>query len=436
MSRNTDFPRLLLVTISPLLGRSTGTDVTISSLLSAWPGDRIAQVFIGTQSEADGTHGQVLAISPRNAVFEFDIRRLVNRSGSLQGSKAPVNAGVPVRGYRNPRTRAHMAMRFIADASPVRMPREVRRQAREFAPDVVYSLLGTLRMIGLSQSLANDLGVPVVPHFMDDWVHTLYTSGELWGIAQEVTRHRLLRLMQAAPIGMSISRPMAEEYSRLFGIPFSSVANSAGEEFFAIPRKDPSEMLVIMYMGGLHVGRAEALAGVADALGRCATKANAAQIIVHCPHEDVGRYGSTLRNRSNVTLAGTLSLGEVPTALGEADILLHVESSDPGDVAFTRLSVSTKIPQYLAAGRPVLCFAPSQLASSNLIMESGGGLVVSNGMALDGAVSSLLSDATLRNEIAARGRTFARANLSRSVVLERFVRALQIAAGSAKRRAS
>lgn len=423
MTADREWPRILLVGASPVRGLSTGTDVTISNLLGDWPSERIAQVYVGSPEDAEDARGLCLPISPQNALLDYSFRRLVNHTGALQGSSVPVNAGIPVRSHKNFKTRAHLAMRFAADASPMRIPRAVLSRARDFDPDVVYSLLGNMRIIALAQRFVDALDKPLLPHYMDDWVHTLYTSGEFWGLSKRLFDLRLQHLMRSAPTGMSISRPMADEYSHDFGVPFGVFANPASEDFFDLPSKGESDCAVIMYVGGLHVGRAKALGEIADMLDRYVTLAGKClevRLVVHCPSDHLRLYGQDLCNRTTVVMADSLDPEDVASALARADVLLHVESADPEAVSFTRLSISTKIPQYLAAGKPVLCYAPSNLASSQLVAESGGGLVVSNGPELGAAIEALVNDNGLRRELGARGRSYARSSLSRGAISSRF----------------
>src|SRR3546814_7688640 len=43
---------------------------------------------------------------------------------------------------------------------------------------------------------------------------------------------------------------------------------------------------------------------------------------------------------------------------------------------YARLSISTKVPQYLSVGRPILAYGPKSLASISYIKETGAGVVV------------------------------------------------------------
>jgi glycosyltransferase involved in cell wall biosynthesis len=82
-----------------------------------------------------------------------------------------------------------------------------------------------------------------------------------------------------------------------------------------------------------------------------------------------------LNNTSALRLGGTLSPEEISRALLAADVLIHVESFDPDVQQYTRFSLSTKVPQYMAMGRPILGYGPGNIASIEYINHNNIGIV-------------------------------------------------------------
>ena len=62
--------------------------------------------------------------------------------------------------------------------------------------------------------------------------------------------------------------------------------------------------------------------------------------------------------------------------LARADILLHVESFEEKEKNYFRLSMSTKIPEYLSVGRPVLVVGPDDIGSVEYIRQNHVGYAV------------------------------------------------------------
>jgi hypothetical protein len=113
----------------------------------------------------------------------------------------------------------------------------------------------------------------------------------------------------------------------------------------------------------------------------------------------------------------------------ESNVLVHAESFDESTRLYTRLSLSTKIPQYLMAGRCVLAYGPAELASIRYVVETGAGLAVSteNVDKLAGELEKLISSPALRQAYAERARRAALDRHDAEEERERFRRCISAA---------
>src|SRR5690606_38798467 len=100
-----------------------------------------------------------------------------------------------------------------------RLPLSVRRAIDAARPDVVHTLLGNVRIMELALKVARYAGVPIVPHFMDDWPSTLYSQGEMWGVARARTARALRRVLSKSPVILVIGEAMAREFSTRYHRP-------------------------------------------------------------------------------------------------------------------------------------------------------------------------------------------------------------------------
>lgn len=93
----------------------------------------------------------------------------------------------------------------------------------------------------------------------------------------------------------------------------------------------------------------------------------------------------------------------------DSDILLHVESDDIKYRSFTRLAISTKIPEYLMHSRFVLGYGPAELASMELLTENKIGMCINSDSTIQEKEQQLeqIMDANFRNEIAYCGYLYA-----------------------------
>ncbi len=429
-----EFPRVLVVSHTPF-SRVSGTAMTLSNLFSGWPKDRLGQVYTGNIAPSTEVCENFFHFPPKDHYLpiQYYSMRMLGWNGHtpLQQSR-PIAAVQAAAENRPGMAKAYAQLRATADLSPIRVPRQLTEWMRDFRADLVYSMLGSVRLTKITGLAARTCGVPVVPHFTDDWPATLYDNGELFGRADRAVQEAVARLIRLAPLGMVISQPMAQEYGRRYRIPFSAFANCVDETFFATPHdtSDQQPVTELVYVGALHLNRWQSLRDIGAALDSVAEAGLPVRLTIHAPERDLAQYRRHFAHLGRVRLGPSLTSDEVPAALHSAAVLVHIESFDEEIRRYTRYSVSTKIPQYLASGRPILGYGPAEVASMNHIREADAGVIVgtTDTAALVRGLSELCRDAALRQRLARNGIEFARQEHAKDGVAARFAATLRSAA--------
>jgi glycosyltransferase involved in cell wall biosynthesis len=199
---------------------------------------------------------------------------------------------------------------------------------------------------------------------------------------------------------------MARAYALRYGGEFKPFLNAVEPEWL-VPSRPPlaaGRRLVITYVGGLHLGRWRALREIAEEVRRLRAEGLDAELVVHTQ----SRFAAEARQLEMpgvVRLGGPLEPTQVGAVLRAADVLLHVESFDEKLRRYTRYSVSTKIPECMGAGRPILAYGPGELASVDYVARACAGISVvrQDRRELREALRSLLQSETLRQELGSRG---------------------------------
>lgn len=412
------YPRVLIVT-SDQIGSLTGTGVTLTNLFGSWPREALAELhFSDDPVRSEGVRKEMRF--PAGAVpADYLVRRLMRGRRPQFADGASKVAGVPLPPNASAPARRHAALRSLLDVSPVLPSRRIEMFVENFRPDIVYSLLGSVRVIRVATQIARRWQIPLVPHFMDDWPETLYSSGELHGWAQRHLRRQLVSALALAPFALCISPAMCNEYQRRYELrchPFVNPVRLQNEPALSAPTIGQPELL---YVGGLQLGRWETLLQLGEAMVEAGVNA---RLTVYAPPAHLRGLEVPPGLVGTLTLAGSLATEDVAPRLTEADVLVHVESLLPQQGAFARYSLSTKVPQYLGAGRPVLAIGAPGLASLETIEESSGGIVVTStdrGV-LGQAVTALLGDGGRREEYGRAGRIYAAKHFAVEPVRERF----------------
>lgn len=413
--------------------RTNGQGITISNLFDGWPLADLGQIFF-TDAEPNS---DFCINNHRLSGAAFALDHLLRKHGTRLRTNHPltnkISAVGPVSGSRLAFcVRLHLAMRALSDVGPVRLPADTVAWISRFKPEVIYTCLGNARLIRLALLSSGAAGdIPIVPHFMDDWPSTLYADGRVLGVPRRLTLGCLRRLFASAPMGFCIGTDMAAEYHSRYALEFHPFMNCVDDADFANTTfRQAPRPLIWSYVGGLHLNRWKSLLMIARSIS-----ARNETLNVFAPSSDVRQHSSLFSGLRNSHLR-SLPPERVMDPMKQSDVLVHVESFDPAECAFTRLSVSTKLAQYLSSGKVLLGVGPAELASTKLIRDAGAGLVVSqeSQAAVDSGVSRIAQDATFRSSCGQRALQFAFAHFRKGQVCKRFREKLTEAAWQVRSR--
>jgi hypothetical protein len=365
------YPRVLHLGFHPI-GAPTNSGVTLGTMFGDWPQDRLLQVCMRAHPNLTTPPNAIIA-PPSIAPLDGMVRRALGSrvpSGAVDG----MNNSIQRSGVKSLRVRARLLATALNDVGPVRLPSPLQDEVIRFRPQVLHSLLGGVRAMRLALAFSKKLGIPIVPHFMDDWPDNLFQHGQLAGYARWTSERTFARVLERSPVCLSIGTDMRREFESRYGRPCPVVGNSVDfgtyENLMGKVRGDDN-ILTLSYVGGLHLGRDQVIESVAGALlGRLAA-GRAWCLDLFVPPADAGRADALALAFRSIRHRGSLDPKQVPTALVESDALVFLESSDPAIARFTRLSVSTKVPEYLASARPILVLGPEEQGSVRALRRSG-----------------------------------------------------------------
>ena len=166
----------------------------------------------------------------------------------------------------------------------------------------------------------------------------------------------------------------------------------------------------MVYSGGLTLGRSEALCEFSMLAIQAGSMAGfQVRVIVHSM-EPLDEDLQKTFDSNHIIFRGGLSSSKLKAALQSADFLLHVESDREEFKSKTKLSISTKIPEYLSTGVCVIAYGPADISSIKLIKDNCIGIVVAVSDSFELQVEKLsneLSNLISCQNIASKGLKFA-----------------------------
>lgn len=415
------FPRVLVVNGEPFSQRSA-TGLTLNSLFNNWPKENLACLsFTQVCPELDFCHKQ-WNLTFKHIPLLYAISRFVGKPGLVEGSVPPGQAsGTPAgRSF----LRQQLSKQSIVDLDYYRIPQQVIEEIDEFHPQVIYTMLAANRILKVNIDLYDRYKIPIVPHFMDDWPETMYRSSIFRPILLRRMKEYLDIVLKRSPVRLVIGDDMAVEYASRYGGNFAPFMNAVEPDILEQPLSAPvkRDKVRLIYVGGLHLNRWRSLREIGRALKVLTDDEGLEAELMIYTQPRFAHEALHLQLPPVMRVVGALTPAEVPAVLRDADILVHIESFDRASRKYTRYSVSTKIPECMAAARPILAYGPGELASIRYVHDSKAGIAVGSEdrKELISALRELITSETLRSELGMQGHEVAAKNHNAVLQREQF----------------
>ena len=423
------YPRVLVVDCSPFC-RHLNNGIVKSSWFQGWPKEALAQIVYSNVQPGFDVCEQywiLRKISILLGAVGIAGEKSLCLPGSLPGTIYDPAAAHAFEA--RPRIEQMLAglsssLRTPLGEAILRLPavysRPLADWIRRFAPQIVFTVGEMAPILRLAVKIAQSERIPLIPYFSDDWVNCIYPSGPFHSTLRRSFKYWLGRSLDLSTVRITASDAMAREYEERYGGRFETFMNLT-ERFETTP--EPERACVrLCFIGSLDPNRWQPLRSIGLALAKLRERGILGELVIYTFPEDFRRFGKHFESCEAIVAGGTATPAEVRNLQLDANVLIHVESFDEASRRITRLSLSTKIPQYLMAGRCVLAFGPPEAASIRYIADSGAGIAVSsdNEDALCAEVERLITRPALRREYAVRARQAAVTRHDSTAARERF----------------
>lgn len=371
-------PKVLIISGYTFDGHDA-TSITLKNLFSNWDSAKIAFLHV-VSTPINNNKINVMQVYFRRLDFLYKLfykKKLVEKIREEKSIVHGLSGAIQTNSFRS--KIFNIFHTFIASHRaliPYTYTKDIDKFIKEFKPDVIYSPLGSIGIMRLACSIAKKENLRIVPHFMDDWIATMYSKNPLLLFPKLVKSYYLNRVLKRALNGFAISEEMAKEYSEKFHKPFFALMNCVSyDDFPESEVKNEKKKLVFSYCGGLHLNRWKSLAAFCIALEKFKIHKNY-ELHVYTNESDWILLKNKIGSLEFVKHYGFLPYKELRQKQMSHDFLIHVESFDENVIKYTKLSVSTKIPEYLSLRKPIIAIGPKNIASIRYLRENNCALVV------------------------------------------------------------
>ena len=376
------FKRVIIISAFDLTTNSA-TDITLRSYFKYWPKDKL---MILTTSSNQQFFARTLTIksSFKSQIRAFLVSLLLKRkNGVVNKNIIPGMFSNDFRQSLGLKQKAFMIIAAYFDLINPKISRYIHKEINDFKPEIIYTIMGNIRILRAANSIAKKYKIPIVPHFMDDWISTTYTGSIFFKIPRNILLSSLKKMLSNAKFGYCISEKMCLEYYQQFHLKFFPLMNIVDSKNLTQTKIESNNFtketeIVFTYFGGLHLNRWKSLKIFSDVLATISKEKGYKLILeIYTTDDEINKY-SLILNQKNIVFKKYVSHDIALQKMAQTNFLIHVESFEKAVIAFTRLSLSTKIPEYLAASSPIIAIGPPNIASMKYLIDNECAYVITS----------------------------------------------------------
>lgn len=385
---------------------------TLSNLFDGLEGElSIAQVFFRAGTPLNAFVGDCFAIPEKQLAKSILTRKPVGRrlvSGQKPQLTSP-NDGLS-DAYNKARQLRWDSLLLLQD-SIGRFGQwrssNLYRFVEEVEPEILFGALGRVPVVNeLLVDLAEKYSLPLFVYAWDDH-YSIDPSRKspFYRIRVALERASITKCASRANKLYVITPELGEFYRKTFSKECSVLRK--GYRFDRCPRYEKTTGEIrMLYAGNIGAERWRVLAALTESLNSSVEATFRLDIYTHSP---ISEEMSRALNVGNSTLHDGVPAEQLPALFAASDVLVHVEATEPKERERCRYSFSTKIVDYLNAGRCILSLGGPTTATEYL-KSNDAGIVVNDLSALPEVLCHIATRRGLLEEYSAKAWECGRRN--------------------------
>ena len=427
-----ELPRVLLVGISSW-NKHEGTD-TLQSIFSCWQKDKISQICTRSGNPCSDVCDNFFRISENQLIKSVFNRRPVGErvQNNVSNSKNDDYLAESKR-YEKAHKKKSWLMSFARElvwAFGKWKTDNLDEFIKAVDPEVLFiPIYPVIYMARLQEHIIKKTKKPYVCYLADDnYTYKSCGKNPLELLYRFFLRKHVRKLSENCSQMYTITQIEGDETDKLFGTKSVVLAKSIDFSNFEHKENDVNQPISVVYTGNLLIGRDKTVRDVANAIRE--VNKNGKKIVLHI-------YSHTMPQEKlleqivseDVVYHGKVDKAEVQRIQNEADVLLFVESLEKKDRYKARMSFSTKLVDYFAAGKCIFAIGDKEIAPIMYLKDNDAAIVASSKQEISEQLNLLANNKDLIKAYSKKSYECGRRNHDKREIDERFMRTMIMATG-------
>ena len=408
---NRKYPKVLIISHNPFSVQNNGK--TLAALFKHWDIHSLAQLYLTTDIPEFSICNKYFQLHDMDIIKKVLLMKHVQgrrvtdiELSEIKSFKTKIVNSEVLKLLRNNNIPLFQLIRDLLWDIAGYKTRELTNFVDDFNPQIVFfhSSYGAYAF-SLVKWICRKRNIPLIMQTTDDYVSGKLTLDPFFWIQHYRIKNAYKWAVGYSDCIVAIGDKMAKEYRCRFGGKYFVAMNSMNEN--PLPEHAHANSTIrFLYAGNLGLNRWKVLSLIGECIEDLHKEEGLnGELIIYSLAKPGTKALSLLTRLPFSSFRGSLNTNELDCAKARSDILVHVEAFDRKNRFITRLSISTKIPEYLASGRCIFAVGPKDVASMQYLSEYNLGVtVMSDDKAnIKKALKEIMIDIHMRDRYAKKG---------------------------------
>lgn len=363
--------RTLIISNNPL-SETNNNGKTIASFFSSTKKYNLSQLYFSNEEPVSNITSNFYKISDSDvlkSIYYKDQKagQVVKLSNKQRDEKNNINFQKVIRYTKN--SQLSRILREIVWQIASWNSDELNQWLETVNPELLFFVAGdSLFAYQIAQYIQQKFSAKMIVYITDDYILKRKTINPFWWARRNKLIKKMRTVINDADLLITISPKMQEVYSRIFNKKSFVAANIS--ESMKTREENKTSSYRFVYTGGLHLNRDKILLKIGEAVEEINENFEEnIELYIYSNNHPTSSFIRRIEKLESTIFGGSLKPIELKTALNNADSPIFVESFDKKSIEATRLSLSTKIPEYLSLGKPIIAIGPDNISSMNYLSE-------------------------------------------------------------------
>ena len=366
MSYKKIYPNILIISNNPL-SKVSNNGKTLASFFQDYPEGNIAQLYFSNNLPDVSDYKNYYRISDYDILKSFSFIKKEKKCG---GTVLPISEFKINKKENSLSINKYEILRIIRELfwkSGNWNTSEFNNWLESFNPEIIFFCAGDS---GFAFDIVNYIKKKykskLAVYITDDYILDYSNFSYIKKIRRKYILRQMKKTIEKCNLFITISNEMRNEYKKIFKRDSILAVNMTEKLKLKNNIIKDNDTINLIYAGGLHYKRYVVIGKIANAIQKYNyLNVNKKKVLLkiysnQIPTSKMLKY---LNIDGASKFCGSLCKEELVKELNRADIPVHVEAFDSKSIISTRLSISTKIPEYLSLGKPILAVGPKDISS-------------------------------------------------------------------------